>query len=100
MRDVSAGLPQGSPVSPILFIVYLHVLLKRVEEETPQGLCISFADDIGVLVKGTSVDEVAKGLEQAGLSLIQKGEEHKICFEEKKTEAVLFMWKRRLNRNI
>ena len=100
IRDVSAGLPQGSPVSPILFIVYLHGLLKRVEEGISQGLCISFADDIGILVRGASVDEVAKRLEQAGLSLIQKGEEHKICFEEKKTEAVLFTRRRRLNRSI
>ena len=90
IRDISAGLPQGSPVSPILFIVYIHVLLKRIEDELPQGQNISFVDDIGILAKGTSVEEVAEQLEQAGVSLVQKGKEHKVEFDEDKTEAILF----------
>ena len=35
LRDISTVLPQGSPVSPILYIVYIHILMKRVEEELP-----------------------------------------------------------------
>ncbi len=60
LRDISTILPQGSPVSLILYIVYIHILIKRVKEELPQGLNISFIDNIGLLVKGNSVEEVTR----------------------------------------
>src|SRR5579871_1788161 len=100
LRDISAGLPQGSPVSPILFIVYIHALLKRMEEEHPQNQNLSFVDDIGILAKGHSIEEVSQQLEKAGISLVQKGKEHKINFDEDKTEAIIFTRKRKLNREI
>jgi ribonuclease HI len=100
LRDISAGLPQGSPASPILFIVYVHALLKRTEDEHPQSQNLSFVDDIGILAKGHSIKEVSQQLEKAGVSLVQRGEEHKISFDEDKTEAIIFTRKRKLSKEV
>jgi len=46
--DVETGVPQGSPVSPVLFIIYLLGLFGQVEDK--QNECgsegISFVDDV------------------------------------------------------
>ena len=44
-RAVETGIPQGSPVSPILFAVYISGVFKEVERKTgAEGL--SFVDDV------------------------------------------------------
>lgn len=94
LEDIQAGLPQGSPVSPILFIIYISKLLKELEERFPSTTIPSFADDICVLVAGSSVEEVSVALGEIGDSALNLGKEHKIEFEMKKTEAVLLSRRR------
>ncbi|KAJ5981995.1 hypothetical protein N7451_012095 [Penicillium sp. IBT 35674x] len=38
---------QGSPVSPILFLIYLRAILDIIEEVVPGVRLLSFADDMG-----------------------------------------------------
>ena len=95
LRDVSAGLPQGSPLSPVLWIIYMHTLLKEIDETFPDRINISFIDDISIIMEGKDVEEVAKLLEEAGSQLVYLGKEHHISFDEEKTEAALFTRKRK-----
>jgi len=57
--DVQTGVPQGSPVSPVLFVIYLSGLFGEVEEK--EGDCesegISFVDDVAWVVEGADVGE-------------------------------------------
>jgi ribonuclease HI len=98
-KEVEAGLPQGSPISPILFAIYISGFFEHIEESHPIAT-LSFADDIGIIAVGSSVRDITKILEAAGLEAIQWGLLNKIGFEVDKTEAVLFTRKRKLAKQI
>jgi ribonuclease HI len=95
LRDISAGLPQGSPLSPVLFIIYLQPLLKEIDSLLLDGINLSFVDDIGIVVKGENVEEVTKRLEEIGTQIVNLGNQYQISFDEEKTEAILFTKKQK-----
>jgi len=49
--SMNAGIPQGSPVSPIMFLIYLHPVLKSVREDDPNFpiKIPSYMDDIALI---------------------------------------------------
>ena len=81
-------------MSPILFIIYISKLLKKLEEKFPSTTIPSFVDNICLLVVGSSIEEVLAALGEIGKSAINLGKEHKIKFKVGKTEAVLLSRKR------
>lgn len=42
---VETDVPQGSPISPILFAMYLSMVFKEVEKEVDGCVATSFTDD-------------------------------------------------------
>jgi retron-type reverse transcriptase len=57
-RSIRAGLPQGSPVSPVLFILSISAMFQWLEDRHPMLQTISFVDDIGLVVE---CDELERG---------------------------------------
>ncbi|KAL2142339.1 hypothetical protein VTI28DRAFT_1231 [Corynascus sepedonium] len=49
---IRAGVPQGSPLSPVHFILYIASLYKHLQEEHPYLAIVGFADDTNLLVFG------------------------------------------------
>jgi ribonuclease HI len=93
-QDINSGVPQGSPVSPILFLIYLSGVFDVIERAVPGVRPLSFADDIALLVPGCSVQEVCSKLQDAAEVAIEWGQSNLVQFEAEKTEAVLFTRKR------
>jgi len=61
-HPVEAGVPQGSPVWPILFAIHTAGLIKWVEERAhAEGL--SFVDDLRWVATGKDVNQVVEKLE-------------------------------------
>ena len=54
-RPIDIGIPQGSPISPILFLIYVSELFKNRSQDdirTP-----SYIDDIALIVSSPTVEE-------------------------------------------
>ncbi|KAI0995343.1 hypothetical protein K3495_g12840 [Podosphaera aphanis] len=60
-RPITCGLPQGSPVSPILFMLYISPLFKL------EGLkkAFRYADDFAILNVSTTLNENVEGIRVA-----------------------------------
>ena len=90
IENVRTGLPQGSPVSPLLFAVYMGGIHGQVCMRVQGVRGLSFVDDVMWLATGTSVREVSGALERAASEVVRWGEQNAVAFESRKTEAILF----------
>ena len=60
-----AGVPQGSPLSSILAILYLAPLYETLAAKHPHLSLLGFADDTNILALGLSEDSTCRQLEEA-----------------------------------
>ena len=98
VQEVTTGLPQGSPVSLVLFNLYIGEIhgLGAVEGRVPGAQGISFVDDVTWFVEGSSIQEVREQLEWCAEESLRWAEGNAVRFEVSKTEAVLLSRKRGL----
>lgn len=62
---VTADVPQGSPLSPVLFILYIASLYEALKKDHPLLSIVGFADDTNLLAFGKSGQANARQLEKA-----------------------------------
>jgi retron-type reverse transcriptase len=68
-KEVEAGLPQGSLISPILFVIYISGFFDHIKEKIPIST-LFFVDNIGIIAIESSIRDTIKTLETAGLEAI------------------------------
>lgn len=90
-KERETGIPQGSPVSPILFLIYISGVFDTVTTTSPDTVSLSFMDDLGFLASGESVQEVATSLEKIGDAVVEWGFSNAVTYDVAKTEALLFL---------
>ena len=84
-RSISTGIPQGSPISPILFLIYIRDLFKSNRVKY-----ISYLDDISLTTSSKSFKLNIKILEQVVNETISLGNKNSISFDIAKTELIHF----------
>lgn len=90
--SLECGLPQGSPVSPILFMLYIASLLKR--KTSPVLTRYGYADDIALLAKGDSSSLNCTILADEWGRALQWGQDNGVTFDFGKSELIHFSRKR------
>jgi len=81
---VSVGTPQGSPVSPLLFDIYV----SRLHSEIPRGLSLSYVDDFGLTVSSAHYRRNIQILQKHNARLKARGARLGVGFSVPKTELI------------
>lgn len=92
--EIAVGIPQGSPISPILFLIYVRSILAEKVSNSLTIYQLSYMDDFCLLVSSTVARKNCRALEQAIIGLFTKAGQQAVEFDPGKTELIHFHTKR------
>jgi ribonuclease HI len=87
-QPFKCGLPQGSPVSPVLFLIYANAALER--SNRAGGITdTSYVDDVSIVASRTRPDEVVRALQGRTDEQIERASHLKMSLAPGKSELIL-----------
>ena len=89
LLDISTGVPQGSPLSPILFILFISSLYRRLQDLNGL-LLVGFADDTNLLSIARTVGQATQQLAEAWEVCASWAQDVGMQFEPAKSELMHF----------
>lgn len=90
-KEIEFGVPQGSALSPELFNLYTAEMINHNENAE----IIAFADDIAILKRGKTYEEVERKLNEE-IKIIEKiAADKNLTFSSEKTKLMVFTRKRK-----
>jgi hypothetical protein len=88
--EIPGGIPQGSPASPILFMLYTEGIYRLQKTDRKFG----YADDIGILAVSPTLEHNVRILQEEAAGLIKWGEDNGLGFDLEKCGLQHFTKKR------
>ncbi|GAA5995160.1 hypothetical protein JCM11641_007792, partial [Rhodosporidiobolus odoratus] len=85
----ASGLPQGSPLSPIIFLLYNSQLLRDAQTDFSYGY--GWVDDLNILAWGRTVEQAVSNAQKLTPNLEGWSKTHATAFETTKTTVTLFL---------
>src|SRR5215216_1677464 len=88
MTPIETGIPQGSPASPVLFLLYLRPLFDTLQRNHPLNKCPSYIDDICLMTQGTTAETNSRTLEDMAMTCFEWGQKNAVLFDDSKSELM------------
>ena len=85
-QAITCGLPQGSPISPILFMLYISPLFHLKDLKKAFG----YADDVAILETSPSLELNSIRIKEAINAALAWGKDEGVTFDPKKSELMHF----------
>ena len=82
---ISTGVPQGSILGPLLFLIYINDLPAAANLK-----CVLFADDSNLLIRGEDINTIRDNLNQELKGISDYFKTNKLKLNTKKTKLVCF----------
>ena len=86
IKELLTGVPQGSVLGPLLFLLYINDLHNSVR----YAKTYHFADDTSVILSSTSLEILSKRINKDLFNLSNWLKANKLSLNVKKTELVIF----------
>ena len=94
LNDITCGVPQGSILGPLLFLLYVNDADAAVRCKL-----LLYADDSALLISGKDVSSIEQQLSEEMASLSDWLVDNKLSLHLGKTESILFGSKRKLKKH-
>jgi endonuclease/exonuclease/phosphatase family metal-dependent hydrolase len=88
--EVQAGIPQGSPISPILYLFFNAPLLEACSRTNLKASVGGFVDDVHLLAYGSSTEENCQTLGLLHQRCLEYARRHGASFSFEKYELIHF----------
>ena len=88
--EITAGVPQGSTLFPILFILYNAELMELCDRPNERLSALGFSDGVNILTYSRSTETNCRTLEIAHSRCIEWAKRHGMHFAPKKYELIHF----------
>ena len=91
-KEIKYGVPQGSVLGPLLFLIYINDMNKAITHSKIKH----FADDTNILYSSKSLKDINKKINHDLSNLVQWLRANRISLNVKKTDIVIFKPKQKI----